>query len=357
MRHCSSRNGERTYSGPIFEGHEPGRAVVGWRVLGEAPPCLAVVLGQALGCVLWGRAAVSLSPPCCGTAIATRGWHPQQPLYPTGRARSGSSDSKVWCPLWGALGALRRGPIKRWSVQGAGEKALCWLEHCTGYGLAARSQGCQTFLGFINQVMSRVWASVSALALVPVETDLWKKNKVHVQREQGATARSKVRIRVSGHTSGKTLASADGVWSLFGGHWGCAHVGNATLELLTSDSSSVLPSAKRRREALSLVEMELKEGRSWRQPCYVRGHWLETETTGTHQASSTNSQEFMTATPFIGGLNLLALESWLVGISLRPDLWPVVFLHLGLNWVGWGSLLEFKSLLSLFTQRLVLPLF
>lgn len=76
------------------------------------------------------------------------------------------------------------------------------------HGLAARSQSCQTILGFINQVMSRVWASVSALALVPVESDLWEKPKVAVQWEQGATGCSKVCIRVSGHTSGKTLASA-----------------------------------------------------------------------------------------------------------------------------------------------------
>lgn len=42
---------ERTYSGLSFEGHEPGCVLVGWRGLGEAPVCLAVVLGQGLGSV------------------------------------------------------------------------------------------------------------------------------------------------------------------------------------------------------------------------------------------------------------------------------------------------------------------
>lgn len=40
------RGKKRTY---IFEGHEPGCALVGCRVLGEAALCLAVLQGQGLG--------------------------------------------------------------------------------------------------------------------------------------------------------------------------------------------------------------------------------------------------------------------------------------------------------------------
>lgn len=43
------------------------------------------------------------------------------PCIPLAGGRSGSSDSRVWSLLWGALGAYRRGPINRW-LQWAGEK-------------------------------------------------------------------------------------------------------------------------------------------------------------------------------------------------------------------------------------------
>ena len=45
------------------------------------------------------------------------------PCIPLARGRSGSSDSRAWSLLWGALGAYRRGPVNRW-LQWADEKVV-----------------------------------------------------------------------------------------------------------------------------------------------------------------------------------------------------------------------------------------
>lgn len=61
---------------------------------------------------------------------------------------------------------------------------------------------------------------MSALVLVPVKTDLWKKKNTCAM---GVVSHSllKVRVRVFGHVAlprGETLASANGVRSLVGSH-------------------------------------------------------------------------------------------------------------------------------------------
>lgn len=130
-----------------------------------------------------GDAAMRImsSPPC---------------MRPSGQGAEAGALMLLWRPMGfglcfgGNFGAYRRGLINWWWVQQACEKVVYWLKHCIeqwvsialsdvwlqfSRGLAARSQSCQTFLGFINQVMSRVRASMSALASVPIKTDLWKK--------------------------------------------------------------------------------------------------------------------------------------------------------------------------------------
>lgn len=70
-------------------------------------------------------------------------------------------------------------------------------------------------------------------------------------------------------------------WSLelFGSCWGPVLMCNTTYQLPTSDSSSALPSAGRRRKTLSLLEVELREGGSWKAAlaescpeCHSHGH-------------------------------------------------------------------------------------
>lgn len=169
--------------------------------------------------VLWWGAGCTLRLPCAGAGavlcavshrlcVTSLLWHGHGQVRMTSSAPlvspwlwwwSYCSLLLVW-ELWqqGLVAALR-GP---WGLQKRPCKEMvsaggCW-ESCLlieavhravvstalsdvwllfSHGLAAHSQSCQTFLGFINQVMSRVWASVSALALVPVKTNLWKKPK------------------------------------------------------------------------------------------------------------------------------------------------------------------------------------
>lgn len=110
------------------------------------------------------------------------------------------------------------------------------------HGLAAHRQSCQTFLGFINQVMSRVWAGVSALALVPVKTDPCKKPRCVCRgsREPQPAPR---------WASLSLVTPQEEHWKMeFGACVGAA-VCSTTLGLGTAD---------RGREALTLVELELK---------------------------------------------------------------------------------------------------
>jgi len=100
-----------------------------------------------------------------------------------------------------------------------------WLPF--SHGLAAHSKSCQTFLGFINLVMSRVQAGMSALASA-VKTDLWNKKYMC---SGSCEAQPAVRCAFASlvmllYRSGEALASANVGWSLFGSC--CAHMRSIT---------------------------------------------------------------------------------------------------------------------------------
>lgn len=103
--------------------------------------CCGGVEGAWLWC--WGRLWALLSDAdslCHLPVVALPLLHEGDILNTTcvslAGARSWSSDSKIWYPLWGILGACRRGPIRSWLVQGAGEKVVYWLQQPQGSELA-----------------------------------------------------------------------------------------------------------------------------------------------------------------------------------------------------------------------------
>lgn len=195
----------------------------GQRGLSEALACFTMEPpGQSMAFVQWVQ---SHSPralwhlPVSDAAMTITSSLPRASLRLGGRSGFGLC-------FGGTFGAHRRGHINWWLVQQAREKVVYWLKHSVeqwvsvalsdawlpfSRGLAACSQSCQTFLGFINQVMSRVRASMSALASMPVKTNLWKKTNMcnGSSEPQSAVRCTSVSLDTLLYPSTETLASAN----------------------------------------------------------------------------------------------------------------------------------------------------